>query len=91
VRSITPVHYVDASRFSPPEIAREEWIARRREISAHTASGPGCGLFQRAQVLFAPATDDGAAALAAFLKGMDELQAWAREQEKKFVEEAEGT
>lgn len=90
VRGVRHVYYVDASLFRSPEVAREEWAARRREICAGVASKPGCGMFDRSLVLFVPATDEGAAALAAVLKRMDELQAWAREQEKKFVEEAEG-
>jgi hypothetical protein len=90
VRRVDPVHYVDASLFRAPDVERDEWVARRREICASVASRPGCGLFERSLVLFTPATDDAAAALATALKRMDELQAWAREQEKRFVEEAEG-
>lgn len=90
VRGIRAVHYVDVSMFRTPEVAREDWIARRRAICDAVASAPGHGLFERSLVLYAPATDEGAAALAAALKRMDELQAWAREQEKRFVEESEG-
>ena len=89
VRPARPVHYVDASLFRTPEVAREDWLARHREICATVASREGCGLFERSLILFAPATDKGAAALAAALKTMDDLQTWAREQEKRFVEEAE--
>ncbi len=91
VRGVRPVHYVDASGFRAPDVAREEWVARRREICGRMASEPGCGWFERSSILFAPATDEGAAALGDALRSMDELQAWAREQEKRFVEEAEGT
>ncbi len=91
VRKVRPVHYVDVSPFRTPEVARDEFVARRREICTGVAGSPGCGLFERSLVLHAPATDEGAAALAAALKRMDELQGWAREQEKRFVEEAEGT
>jgi hypothetical protein len=90
VRSVRPVHYADLSRFRSPDVAREAWIARRREACAAVVSMPGGGLFERSLVLFAPATDEGAARLASALKRMDELQAWAQEQEKKLVEAAEG-
>jgi len=90
VRRVTPVYYADASRFPMPEVAREEWFAKRLEICSSISSRPGCGFFERSAVVFAPDTEEGATVLAAVLKKMDELQTWAREQEKKFVEEAEG-
>lgn len=89
VRGIRPVHYADVSPFRSPEVKREEWLARRGEICSSVVSMGG-GLFERSLVLFAPGTEEGAAALAFALKRWEELQAWAREQEKRLVEMAEG-
>ena len=90
VRTIKPVLYVDGSLFRAPEVAREEWLARRKEICAAIAGRPGCGVFERSLVLYAPKTDEGTNELHGALRRLDELQAWAHEQEKRFVEEAEG-
>ncbi|MFL5300932.1 MAG: hypothetical protein ACJ79R_11390 [Anaeromyxobacteraceae bacterium] len=69
---------------------RQEYAARLRAVGASLAGAPGAGPLGDSGVLVAPATDDGARALAAALDGVDMLQAWARQQDLRLVEEAEG-
>lgn len=89
VRPLEPVYYADVSRLRAPEVVRQEWAARLRHLGEGLARLPGAGRLDVSGVFFAPATDEGATALAAALESVDAIQEWAREQEMRFVEGAE--
>jgi hypothetical protein len=90
VRPIQPVYYADVSRLRAPDFVRQECAARLRRVAEALARTPDAGRLDVSGVVFAPATDSGGAALEVALGAVDEIQAWARQQEALLVEEAEG-
>lgn len=90
VRPIETVYYADVSQSYVPEALRDEYGARLRRIGESLRGLPGAGWLDAPGVLFAPATDAGADALVAALDRVEEIRTWARLQDLRLVEEAEG-
>lgn len=90
VRPLQAVYYADVPRLYAPEVIRQEYALRLRRVGEGLATLPGAGRLDASGVFFVPATDAGAEALAAALERVDEIQRWARQQDLRLVEEAEG-
>ncbi len=90
VRPVEPVYYADVSRLRAPGFVLQECAARLRRVGESLAAVAGAGRLDVSGVFFAPATDAGSAALEDALVAVDEIQAWARQQDARLVEEAEG-
>ncbi len=89
-RPIQATWYADVSRLRAPDVVRQECASRLRRLGEKLSVLPGAGRLEVSGVFFAPATDPGAEALAVALGEVDEIYAWARAQEMRLVEEAEG-